>query len=960
MKKRMQKKAASVKKSGSRFDRHKEKLRKALMLDAPHPNRKLYWMAFLLPMFVLELCYISFRVFPFGRDSLLVLDLNAQYIYYYEAFRDAFWGEGSFIYSWSRALGGEMFGLNAYYMGSPLMLVYCLFPKKLITEALLTTALLRTGLASLMFAVYVKRSPNVHVKSDDRIRVVIFSTMYALMTYMVEQQMDPMWLDAVVLLPIVMLGVEKLIKERNFTLYTAILSLVFISNFYIGYMVAIFTFLYFFYAFFTMTELKKGWWKEFLVSGLLFGAFSLLCAAIAAVVLIPTYFSLSLGKLSFSTPSLTIQPKYMLFEALPKMLFGTYDTCRPEGLPVLFCGTVTLLMLPLYFTNRNIHVKKKFMMAGLLAILFMSMNISIVDLFWHGMQNPNWLNYRYSFIPCGLMLLMGYEAFANAEDGYSVGGVARAFLLWLGVIVITDMQKYEYVDVRLTVWAAMLCLLVFFGFLAYDASKNGKSSKNVLIALLVAVCAEMYANGLVTLYEVDADVVFSDRVGYRNFVDTAYPAAQWLKKYDTGFYRTEKTMTRCVNDNMALGLYGLSHSSSTLNEDALKYINKLGYSYGGHWTSYNRPIVAVDAILGIKYVLQDTDSNNGMKKIHQVTTKLTYPDLSDPENPVTEKTIYIYENEHVMPLVYPISASYTGYVKPQDKNPFVQQNAMLSALVGSEEIINFYEPVPQENISLEFDNVTTTKYGLGYTKYSPTDPDYWNCHLEFLVQGMEGKTLYAAFPSDYPRKVNVWINRGWYNTYLSSMEDQGIIPLGQYGAEETASLILTVISDELFLKDQLFYYFNDALFEEYFAPLRDAVENFTWKSTTHFTMDITAGVDQSLYTSIPYERGWVMTVDGEKVETFRTEDGLLGVVPLEGTHHYDLKFMPDYFIYACIITGTGLLLFAAAILLQRKVRKTPGGWKALLRAGTEKDPFDSDKTTSGKTRKGFAFPKSTP
>ena len=235
------------------------RLRDRLMLKGvSKKDKRLYWLAFLIPMCVLELAYITFQIFPFGNGSLLVLDLNAQYIYYYEAFRDAVLGDGSLIYSWSRTLGGETFGLNAYYMGSPFMLIFVLFPKKLITEALLTTALLKTGCASLSLAYYLRKT-----RGGENVRIVIFSTTYALMTYMVMQQMDPMWLDAVIGLPIIMLGLERMMKSGKYMLYTISLALVIYSNFYIGYMVAIFTTMYFFYAYFTTCTFGPGNGKRF-------------------------------------------------------------------------------------------------------------------------------------------------------------------------------------------------------------------------------------------------------------------------------------------------------------------------------------------------------------------------------------------------------------------------------------------------------------------------------------------------------------------------------------------------------------------------------------------------------------------------------------------------------------------------------------------------------------------------
>ncbi|MBR4940707.1 MAG: YfhO family protein, partial [Clostridia bacterium] len=658
-------------------------------------NLWFYLILFFLPAFVLELVYVTFKVFPFGNDSLLVLDLNAQYIYYYEAFRDAILGDGSLMYNWSRALGGEFFGIFAYYTASPFMLVYVLFPKEYITEALLTTALLKTACASLSFGYFLSET-----RGGQRAKIVIYSCMYALMSYFVMHQMNPMWLDAVIALPLIMLGVDRLVREGKYVLYTVALTYAFISNFYIGYMVAIFTAAYFFYSFFTNEDFgQKGLGKNLLRRGLTFAAFSILSALMACVVLIPTYFSLSLGKLEFSDPSFELKQKFDLIELLPKLLFGAYDTCRPEGLPTLFCGTLTLLTLPLFYTNKNISVRKKIMSTVICVFLLLSMNMSTVDLVWHGLQNPNWLNYRYSFLLCAFMLIMGYEAFANVKDGYTPGGVGISMLGCMALIFYVDSMELEWLDTRITVWGSIAIVVVYFAFLAFDAYRKGKSNRICMALMLGFVCAELYLNAFTNICLIDADVVFSSRVSYRNFVDPYYKAAEWIRDQDNSFFRTEKTYTRCVNDNMALGTYGISHSSSTLNADAIAYIKELGYSTGAHWTRYVSPILGTDSILGIKYIIQDSETNYGLQQIGTVGE------------------LYIYKNNHAMPLCFPVSEGYDEYEEPAKENPFDAQNRMLSAMVGSEEVIQFYSPIDAENVSIVFENVAEKKYGEGYTKY---------------------------------------------------------------------------------------------------------------------------------------------------------------------------------------------------------------------------------------------------
>src|SRR5699024_802977 len=63
-------------------------------------------LAFLFPVLIMALIYIAMEVWPFGNNSVLVLDLNGQYVYYFEALRDILRGEQGILYSFERALGG--------------------------------------------------------------------------------------------------------------------------------------------------------------------------------------------------------------------------------------------------------------------------------------------------------------------------------------------------------------------------------------------------------------------------------------------------------------------------------------------------------------------------------------------------------------------------------------------------------------------------------------------------------------------------------------------------------------------------------------------------------------------------------------------------------------------------------------------------------------------------------------
>ena len=139
---------------------------------------------------------------------MLCLDLNGQYVYYFEALRDAFWGDGSIFYNWSRNLSGEFIGIIGYYLASPFTLIVLLLPEKFMLSSLLIMQLCKLGAAGVTFSYFLQKRRNVKP-----LQSLLFSTMYAMMAYAVIQLIDPMWLDGLVMLPLIMLGIEYMVDD---------------------------------------------------------------------------------------------------------------------------------------------------------------------------------------------------------------------------------------------------------------------------------------------------------------------------------------------------------------------------------------------------------------------------------------------------------------------------------------------------------------------------------------------------------------------------------------------------------------------------------------------------------------------------------------------------------------------------------------------------------------------------
>ncbi len=399
-------------------------------------------LCFILPVVIMYLIYLSREIHPFGDGSVLVLDLNGQYVYFFEALRNFVRGDASLLYSFSRALGGEFMGIYAYYIASPLSYLVCLFPQERMLEALLVLFLLKTGGCGLTFGYYLHKTS----EKLNKVSVICFSMLYALSAYCIVQQHNTMWIDCVMWLPLVALGIEELIKNKKYKMFTLFLALSIFSNFYIGYMVCIFVAAYFFYYYFACKDnnpLKEK--CHFIASLSRTVLYSALACGMAMIIILTAYYSLQFGKSDFSNPSFLPSVKLDFLDLLTKFFPGSYDTVRPEGWPFLYCGVITLFLVPVFFVSKKFSAKEKILAACFILFFVLSFCMSTTDLVWHGFQRPNWLNYRYSFMLCFFLLALASKGFSAIESVTSKFFVGIAAALSFFLILV---QKLEYENMK--------------------------------------------------------------------------------------------------------------------------------------------------------------------------------------------------------------------------------------------------------------------------------------------------------------------------------------------------------------------------------------------------------------------------------------------------------------------------------------------------------------------------------
>ena len=936
-------------------------------------NKGKLFLCFFLPFLLTFLSHAAFGVFPFGSESVLVLDLNAQYVYFFNALRDFVYGEGSLLYSFVRAMGGEFMGIYAYYIASPLSYIVCLFPKSAIPEALWLIFMIKSGLCGLCFGFFLQETTDC-----PHFPTVALSVFYALSGYATAMQSNTMWIDALYLLPLCVLGVHRVVTKKGCVLYILSLAATLLFNYYIGYMTCIFILFYFFCHYFSKKKEERNPTSEkahFIRSLTRMGIYSLTAIAMAAVIILPAYYSLTFGKDTFTEPNFAFTEKFYFLEMFAKTLFGSYDTLKPAGLPFLYCGVITLFLVPIYFVHKKIATREKITNGILLLFLFFTSSIQATDLVWHGFQAPNWMNCRYSFMIIFVLLTLAAKA-VSQKDGVSpkviaVTGVLLSVLTTALFFINEDAKVMQTVSVAVSLGL----IAVYATFLLFFCFKP--QLKNALrIALASVLVVEMLANGIVTLVGLEMDVAISRRANYGDIEERFQDVIDFVKEKDSdAFYRMEKTVARKLNDSYQFGYYGLSGSTSTLNRAQIDFLQVLGFTARSNYSQYCFPNAVTDSLLGVKYVfantarvMEDTYILRYVKvagaifEINETNKVVTRNGNMYFENGVVseklqkDRDVLVYENPYALSLGYTVSED-TGnitfvqpeidgdgnYILGEDgiyysiyegeyKTVFERLNAILSAMMGEE--ITLFTPVAYtvetENIKLTTTYRTYEKVNeetgavkkeqfLSY-RYSKKDNSK-ESKVSFTFNGVDGKMIYMYLPATTYNESALSIN-GKKSGYYLGIYNYGILPIGEFEDGSENTVVFTPNDSGTYIgkldKGLSYFYTMD---EEVFLRVNDYLSEGNMEITEfnddNFTATVTATEDRPLLvTTIPYDKGWQVTVDGVKVETEASVDALLSLSLTPGTHEVTFRYFPIEYTLGIYISLVGLLSFAVLCAIQ--------------------------------------------
>lgn len=814
-------------------------------------------------------------IYPFGKNSLIAGDIAGQYYEYWAYMKNAILGKQSIIYSFGKSIGGSMIGIWAYYLLSPYNILFIFFSEQHFAEVLMVIIGLKIITSAVTCYEYLKR------QSNNKYLNIILSMSYALCGFVVAFQMNVMWLDGIIFLPIVCMAIDKILEGKKPNLYIISLSLAIITNFYIGFSICIFVAIYYVYKY--LVTYKKEKINITIKNLLKFALYSIIAVAIACIVIIPVYYMLSNGKGSNLTISFKdiYEANFGYLDVLGKFLPGAINNQEIfYGLPNLYSGLFTLFLVAIFFCNSQIKPKEKIMAVFLLIFMIFMMHNKLINLIWHGLKEPTGFPYRYSFVFSFIMVML-----AGKVNKIKIKDIIISSILILMLIVFCTVKKYEYLSIS-AIYISLFLIIAYSVILGIISKKE----KNILYYILIIITvSELLYNYCITYKNID----YLQREPYASSVKEYEQIFKQVQNQDTSFYRMEKIGNFYLNDSLLCNYNGVGHSSSTFDANVTNLLKQIGYNYYMDWPSYGTgDTLITDMLFNIKYKVSKYDRTEGFE----------YKNKIDNEN--------LFQNKYNLEVGY-ISDGYVKKVEDLD-DPFKLQENMLNQLLNSEN--TYFKNIESNNLKLN--NIIQEK-----NEYQKVDEDSF-IELEYDLSNVQNNNLYfyikSSYYSDMPG-VKIYVNDQYFDLYLGSNK-MGVLNInrGAFNIKDTLNIKIYMNADEKVNIDDysLKVLDYDKLDESYNLLKENQLQNIKFSNNT-LTGNITVTKSGYLSTSIPYEKEWSIFVDGNKVNP--KEDAEFIVVELdEGQHNIEFKYHGKGLKIGIIISALGLI---ALILLNIVTRK---------------------------------------
>lgn len=822
-----------------------------------NPEKAMIGLAFFIPVVIMLVLFAARGIYPFGDRCFLSGDLYHQYMPFFSELLRKVRGGENLNFSFHVGIGSNFLALFVYYLASPFHIFSLLVPEDFLIEFISYLIVLKVGLAGLTFDLYLQEHFRLRAGEggvSQRLAAVLFSCFYALSGFMAAYNYNIMWVDCVVLAPLVVLGLERLVKEGRCGFYCVTLALSIFTNYYLSIMLCIYLVLYFVVLQVTEPNRQR--------SRVYFALFSLLAGGMAAVLLIPEVCAIiktDFGDMDFPKKAETY---FSVLDMLARHCMCVYTERGLDHWPNIYCGSAVLMLIPMYLMNKRISIREKFCRMALAGFILLGFSTNILNFIWHGFNYPDSLPARQSFLYILLVLTMCFDAWRHVKE-VEKEQILYGYLCAVGFILFcekfVEQEDFEFGVKFLTLlFVSVYAILLYI----YRTRESRKAWRIVAVAAMAAVVAECTANTAATsLGTVSRSEYLGKQADYRALYEKT-------KEREESFYRLEKFTRKTKNDGTLTGYPTASVFSSTMNSHVMDLYQRLGMRHSKVYYGFDGATALTSALLNVNYMFGDSEKyENGLYTLLEKSGD-----------------VFLYQCNATLPFGY---VAPVGFDLEEDdaKQGFSLQNQMVRDLGIEGELFE------RESSEEKGEDVVFTPKEGGF-------------YYAVLTASGTGKVDYIGGSTEEENFNDLKKNSILYLGYLE--KDQSVTLTNGDEKDTTPKIKANVYRMEVEVLGQAL----DVLSARH-------MEDVTWESDS-LSGTLTLESPGRLICSIPYEEGWRIRINGEEAEGSLFGGALMAFDLEPGVYTIEMEYVPEGIGAGLIVSSASILLFVLLMIAKRK------------------------------------------
>ena len=835
-----------------------------------HTGAYYFWIGMLIPILLAGMGFVIIGIWPFGDGTMLIIDSLHQYLPFYTDFHEKLRSGGSLLYSFSAGLGYNFWATYAYYLASPFNFLIALVPTKNVCDFMDLCILLKIGLCGGCMTWYLHRRNTRSFALS-----AAFGTMFALSNFMIGYYFNLMWLDSVAMLPLCMCGIEmicgigtdrRLSDTSDGRLYAAALAYGIWCNYYIGFMLCIFSVLYFAVC---LVVAGKSSIRRLLTRILRFGWTSLIAGGVGAVVLLPAYRALTISEsMQNNHFPLTLET----FDSFLDMMLTHFAMIKPINIANTqvglnaYCGVSVLILVLLFALDSRCPLRERIARIALAGLLLLSFSMKTLNYIWHGFHQQNGLPNRFAFVYIAVILTMSYDVLRDLRRislwKVIAAGIAP-IVLALVCLIGQYGQDYEgnpYSSVVYLVTIALLAGYLIVLLLLRRIPFPRRAAALLLSSLCITEAGVSAVYGIICNDSVTRSIYLEDQESYKNLM---------AQINDPDWFRSEVDAQRMRNVTLFCGGNSIVMFNSTMQQSVTNFCDKIGMESRTNKNGYNGVTDLMNDVFGIRYVL----SAHG-----RGSTFYGFETLTKDNN------LTVYQNDNALPIGFLANSDIRKW-DLSGATPIDVQNDFVTLATGHDPIFTL-----DRYLTLEED-------------------------VSSGIRIPEGKQVYVYLPNRV--KELVVTTPEFIKTYTTFTDHLYVIEACDDSYEASLKAKLNSGSGQ----NSIVYTCPDELEEEVVRTLSESVLEQVKAEGSRLSGTIHAARDGELVLTIPYDRNWTCRVDGNVVKADCIGEALMGLALTEGAHEISLSYMPDGMMTGLLVSLISIALMVLTFLYDNKKKR---------------------------------------